>query len=206
MDRESQGGSDVGRDYERDLGDEAPAAIRDTAPDYLAPIDALVAGQRPLAGASVRRHRPPTPPSRIGRSPATCSIPRSVPSARCGLAVDIDRSGDARGALGPESCPAAPRCRAGGPAGGLHDRRRRVRHRGERRPPAVVGRRAVRYPGRRAAQPRGVVGDGAVDRRGVGRPAADQLGHGTWLGRGPDHASRGHRASRRPSSARSAGS
>jgi hypothetical protein len=34
------GGSDVGRDIERDLGDTPPAAIRDTAPDYLAPIDA----------------------------------------------------------------------------------------------------------------------------------------------------------------------
>ena len=48
MDRESQGGSDVGRDYERDLGDETPAAIRDTAPDYLAPIDASA----PVSGHS----------------------------------------------------------------------------------------------------------------------------------------------------------
>ena len=48
MDRESQGGSDVGRDYERDLGDEPPAAIRDTAPDYLAPIDASA----PVSGHS----------------------------------------------------------------------------------------------------------------------------------------------------------
>ena len=48
MDRESQGGSDVGRDYERDLGDEAPAALRDTAPDYLAPIDASA----PVSGHS----------------------------------------------------------------------------------------------------------------------------------------------------------
>ena len=28
-----QGGSDVGRDLERDFGDEPPAAIRDAAPD-----------------------------------------------------------------------------------------------------------------------------------------------------------------------------
>lgn len=34
------GGSDVGRDIERDMGDAPLAAIRDTAPDYLAPIDA----------------------------------------------------------------------------------------------------------------------------------------------------------------------
>jgi hypothetical protein len=40
MERDVSGGSDVGRDIERDLGDEPPAAIRDAAPDYLAPIDA----------------------------------------------------------------------------------------------------------------------------------------------------------------------
>ena len=33
------GGSDYGRDLERDLGDEPPGTLRDTAPDYLAPID-----------------------------------------------------------------------------------------------------------------------------------------------------------------------
>jgi hypothetical protein len=35
-----EGGSDVGRDLARDLGDEAPGSIRDSAPDILAPIDA----------------------------------------------------------------------------------------------------------------------------------------------------------------------
>jgi hypothetical protein len=49
MDLDS-GGSDVGRDIERDLGDTPPAAIRDTAPDYLAPID---------ASAPVSGHVPP---------------------------------------------------------------------------------------------------------------------------------------------------
>ena len=34
------GGSDVGRDLERDLGEVPPATLRDTAPDYLSPIDA----------------------------------------------------------------------------------------------------------------------------------------------------------------------
>jgi hypothetical protein len=49
MDRESQGGSDVGRDYERDIADDAPAALRDSPPDYLAPIDesAPVSGHSP---------------------------------------------------------------------------------------------------------------------------------------------------------------
>ena len=44
------GGSDVGRDIERDLGDTPPGAIRDTAPDYLGPID---------ASAPVSGHVPP---------------------------------------------------------------------------------------------------------------------------------------------------
>jgi hypothetical protein len=39
MERESSGGSDVGNDLEREMGDE-PATLRDTAPDYLSPIDA----------------------------------------------------------------------------------------------------------------------------------------------------------------------
>lgn len=33
------GGSDVGRDHERSLGDEPTAALRDAPPDYLTPID-----------------------------------------------------------------------------------------------------------------------------------------------------------------------
>lgn len=40
MDREPQGGSDYGLDLRRDMGDEPPGSIRDTAPDVLAPIDA----------------------------------------------------------------------------------------------------------------------------------------------------------------------
>ena len=39
MEREPDGGADVGRDVERELGDDPPASIRDSAPDYLAPID-----------------------------------------------------------------------------------------------------------------------------------------------------------------------
>jgi hypothetical protein len=44
------GGSDVGRDLERDLGDAPAATLRDSAPDYLAPIDATA----PVSG-----HVPP---------------------------------------------------------------------------------------------------------------------------------------------------
>jgi hypothetical protein len=40
MELDLPGGSDVGRDLERDLGDVPPATIRDAPPDYLSPIDA----------------------------------------------------------------------------------------------------------------------------------------------------------------------
>jgi hypothetical protein len=44
-----EGGTDHGRDHARDLGDEPPALIRDSAPDVLAPIDASapVSGHQP---------------------------------------------------------------------------------------------------------------------------------------------------------------
>ena len=61
MDREPEGGSDVGRDYERDLGDEPPATLRDAAPDYLAPID---------ASAPVSGHSPaPTSATSLAETP-----------------------------------------------------------------------------------------------------------------------------------------
>ena len=59
MERDPSGGSDVGRDIERDLGDEPPAAIRDAAPDYLGPIDASapVSGHTPAPGGHDVGHR-----------------------------------------------------------------------------------------------------------------------------------------------------
>ena len=50
MERDPAGGSDYGRDDLRDLGDEPPTTLRDTAPDVLAPIDA----SSPVSG-----HMPP---------------------------------------------------------------------------------------------------------------------------------------------------
>jgi hypothetical protein len=50
MDREHEGGSDYGSDTLRDLADESPGALRDHAPDVLAPID---------ASAPVSGHTPP---------------------------------------------------------------------------------------------------------------------------------------------------
>jgi hypothetical protein len=54
MERDPDGGSDFGRDPERDLGDEPPPAYRDSAPDYLAPIDAgsPVSGHSPAPAAT----------------------------------------------------------------------------------------------------------------------------------------------------------
>jgi hypothetical protein len=91
MDRESQGGSDVGRDYERDLGDETPAALRDTAPDYLAPIDASapVSGHSP---ATAHATSPADSPEQDWSVARDLLYPAFRPVGTLGLAVDsIDR-------------------------------------------------------------------------------------------------------------------
>jgi len=91
MDRESQGGSDIGRDYERDLGDETPAALRDTAPDYLAPIDASapVSGHSP---APVHATSPADAPEQDWSVARDLLYPAFRPVGTLGLAVDsIDR-------------------------------------------------------------------------------------------------------------------
>lgn len=54
MNRDESGGSDYGRDEARDLGDEPPSSIRDTAPDILAPIDALSPVSGHVVGPPVR--------------------------------------------------------------------------------------------------------------------------------------------------------
>jgi hypothetical protein len=56
MDEEPQGGRDYGPDHRRDLGDEPAPAIRDSAPDLLAPIDASapVSGHVPAPVAESR--------------------------------------------------------------------------------------------------------------------------------------------------------
>lgn len=54
MERDPDGGSDVGRDTDRDLGDEPAPALRDSAPDYLGQIDASapVSGHSPAPTAT----------------------------------------------------------------------------------------------------------------------------------------------------------
>ena len=70
MERDSTGGQDVGRDLERDLGDEPPASIRDAAPDYLSPIDesSPVSGHTPPPESARRRS---ICPSTTGSMPRT---------------------------------------------------------------------------------------------------------------------------------------
>ena len=85
------GGRDVGRDLERDLGDEPPASIRDSAPDYLAPIE---------AGGPVSGHMPPPESAApVAESPEhsweharSLLFPAFRPVGAQGLAVEsIDR-------------------------------------------------------------------------------------------------------------------
>jgi hypothetical protein len=81
------GGSDIGRDIERDLGDAPPATLRDRPPDYLAPID---------ANAPVSGHVPPPKShSTIAESPEhdwgharTLLFPAFRPVGTLGLAVE----------------------------------------------------------------------------------------------------------------------
>jgi hypothetical protein len=85
------GGSDVGRDIERDLGDAPPATMRDTAPDYLAPIDAdaPVSGHVPPAGSGVSIAESPEHDWERAR---TILFPAFRPVGTQGLAVEsIDR-------------------------------------------------------------------------------------------------------------------
>jgi hypothetical protein len=91
MDLDLPGGSDVGRDLERDLGDTPPAAIRDTAPDYLSPIDASA----PVSGHVA----PAEPTTAVADSPEhdwqlarTLIYPAFRPIGTLGLPIEaVDR-------------------------------------------------------------------------------------------------------------------
>ena len=92
MERDPQGGSDVGLDYERDLGDEVGTAIRDSAPDYLAPIDAdaPVSGHQPAPEQSAS---PADTPEQDWATAKELLYPAFRPVGTQGLALDsIDRA------------------------------------------------------------------------------------------------------------------
>ena len=91
MERDLEGGSDIGRDLERDLGDEPPAAIRDAAPDYLAPIDdsAPVSGHVPAPESATSAAETPEHDWARARD---LIYPAFRPLGTMGLAIDsIDR-------------------------------------------------------------------------------------------------------------------
>lgn len=91
MERDPEGGSDVGRDRGRDFGDEPPPAIRDSAPDYLAPIDASapVSGHVPAAEPT---SSPADAPEHDWARAKAVVYPAFRPIGTQGLALDsIDR-------------------------------------------------------------------------------------------------------------------
>jgi hypothetical protein len=86
------GGSDVGRDIERDLGDAPPATLRDSPPDYLGQIDASapISGHmpRPESGVPIADS-----PEHDWERARTLIFPAFRPVGTQGLAVDsIDRN------------------------------------------------------------------------------------------------------------------
>ena len=91
MELDLPGGSDVGLDLERDLGDAPQAAIRDAAPDYLSPIDASA----PVSGHVA----PAEPTTAVADSPEhdwqlarTIIYPAFRPVGTLGLPIEsIDR-------------------------------------------------------------------------------------------------------------------
>jgi hypothetical protein len=105
MERDPQGGSDIGRDYGRDPGDEGATAIRDAPPDYLAPIDAdaPVSGHSPAPEAS---HSPADAPEQDWSRARDLLYPAFRPVGTQGLALEtIDRQSLAAHATQSHSQP-----------------------------------------------------------------------------------------------------
>jgi hypothetical protein len=84
--------SDVGRDAERDLGDEPPAAIRDRAPDYRAPIDQNAPVSGHVAPRATSSSIAETPEHDWGRA-ARIVFPALRPVGTKGIRADrVDRA------------------------------------------------------------------------------------------------------------------
>lgn len=100
-----QGGSDVGRDHARDLGDEPPGAIRDTAPDILSPIDdtAPVSGHNPPPESSTSAVDSPEHDWTLAKGLVR---PAFRPAGTQGLAMeDLDREALSQHAMKSHSQP-----------------------------------------------------------------------------------------------------
>jgi hypothetical protein len=78
MERDFGGGSDYGRDIERDMGDAPPEAIRDRAPDVLAPID----DRAPVSGHSIPQRVPAAALSRAPENDFGTAAALIVPALR----------------------------------------------------------------------------------------------------------------------------
>jgi hypothetical protein len=105
MEREPQGGSDYGLAHRRDMGDETPGALRDAAPDVLAPIDASA----PVSGHVVAESRASSiaeSPEHDWKAAAAIIYPGLRPVGTQGLAVaDIDSVALAQDAARSHSQP-----------------------------------------------------------------------------------------------------
>jgi hypothetical protein len=100
-----QGGSDVGRDHSRDLGDEPPGAIRDAAPDILSPIDdtAPVSGHNPPPASSTSAVDSPEHDWTLAKGLVR---PAFRPAGTQGLALeDLDREALSQHAMKSHSQP-----------------------------------------------------------------------------------------------------
>ena len=187
----NEGGSDFGRDLA--VISATSRRRRSAMPRRTSssPIDDILAGQR--------ARPPPEPPASPVERPSMTGVARDLirpafrPVGTHGLPLESFDRETLAAALHAESRAAAPRHGPGRPAGGLRDPGRWLRHRRQRRPPAVVGHRAGRAAGRRNAQPRRLGGDRALDQRGLGRAPRHQLRYGRRPRCGADPpARRGH--------------
>ncbi len=100
-----QGGSDVGRDHARDLGDEPPGAIRDAAPDILSPIDdtSPVSGHNPPPESSTSAVDSPEHDWTLAKGLVR---PAFRPAGTQGLAMeDLDREALSQHAMKSHSQP-----------------------------------------------------------------------------------------------------
>lgn len=86
-----EGGSDYGRDAARELGDEPPASIRDTAPDLLSPIDASSPVSGHVVASESNAHSIAESPEHDWTAAEALLFPLLRPTGTQGLAVtDID--------------------------------------------------------------------------------------------------------------------